>query len=302
MMLRWGWFAERGSDEGRLAGGRRGPRREVPRPERPARRPVVDARAVLPEIDWESIGTRIGQSGTFGVGELVTCNVWVLANGWAVATRVDSAGDSTIRTVDPSMLGEARVREMPIGEIEIGDYVALRNGSGGDIVAELADEIIGTEACECRELQDEWKAELRRRIRMTSQRAVANDLGASMQQVAYWSSSSPNRIGPRTAEVFVRLLKYLGIEEGISRTLRAADTIRSAHIRAGRQFTASLVDVIKDADLEALERHGSMTVTLSGVRGAPMQIWRVEDRSPAEVELPEYQVLRPIEVGDLWQG
>lgn len=301
MMVRWEWINETLPSEERFAGGHRGKRREPTPPPSPKARESIPASEILLEIDWVGVGAVLIDGTTAAAaGEPVESRLWALANGWAVATRADT--DATIRTVDPSLEGVARVGESAIADLEVGDYVALRSGGGGDIIAEIADLQIGDDAARLRGLQLLWKGELRRRIKLISSEGVATSIDTYPQNVQNWASDSPNKIGPGKREDFIRVLTFLGLEDRSKEMWGAVTRLRREHIKAGRVFTKSLVSKISTADLSQLENTGTMVVTLNGVQGAPMQVWRIEDRSEETLMVPESLLLRPIEVGDLWHG
>lgn len=186
-----------------------------------------------------------------------------------------------IRALDPRLPEGERVGYETVTNIQPGTYLVLREGAterGAMYVAAMA--AVGERADEIAETQARWKCALAERLDRKGVKWVTAELRArnirSATRARAWIE--PTLICPRHEEDLSLLLAWLEIST--EPTFANAIALRRALYRASADLRHELEEAVSKADLEALQRNGSMRLELEreGFRG--MIVARVLARAP----------------------
>ncbi|MFZ5573018.1 MAG: hypothetical protein ACOZF0_21670 [Thermodesulfobacteriota bacterium] len=218
-------------------------------------------------------------------------------------------GSSTL-IIDTSETGNAVVRRIPAEELEPGHYLLLRTSGGGDLIAPLADRIMGDLAEKRRSEQTEWKQRLisaaAGRFGSVNCRELSAFVSAELQSrnlsqarqanVNYWMSSKCIR--PRKIEDFIAILTFAGLEERSQELWEAMGDIDRAHKRAGFAIRRLLLHKIGTTSLEPLERNGEMVFELSEEDGGTISAFQITEIIGEEYEVPIQRIGVLLEIED----
>jgi hypothetical protein len=227
--------------------------------------------------------------------EVTPARLCHLSGGRAVFVAADEGASSLV--IDPSEIGRAVVRRVPVDELEHGLYLLLRTSGGGDFIAPLADRILGPTAAKRRSEQAQWKDSLYRaavaRFGSKNRRELSSlvcsalhSLGLSQARPAnvhYWMSSKCIR--PRKIEDFAAILKFAGHEAMTEGLWSAMGEIDRAHRRAGHLIRRMLLQKITETSLEPLQRDGEMNFELGDQDGGSLSAYEITDMLPQEFEI-----------------
>ncbi len=218
-------------------------------------------------------------------------------------------GSSTL-IIDTSETGNAVVKRIPAKELEPGHYLLLRTSGGGDLIAPLADRIMGDMAEKRRLEQTEWKQRListaAERFNSADSRELSAFVSAELQSrnfsqarhanVHYWMSSKCIR--PRKIKDFVAILTFAGLEERCHELWEAMGDIDRAHKRAGFAIRRLLLDKIGTTSLEPLERNGEMVFELSDEDGGTISAFQITEIVGEDYEVPIQRIGVLLEMDD----
>ena len=158
-LLKWAWYHEQPPTANILAGSSGGSMlRIVPPPVRSGF--VITEGDERPEIDWRSVSRELTGRADGDLAEPILARPVLLAGGFAALFPEE--GERLAWLLDPYATEEHRVVRVDVADLEPGHVVILRTSGGGDLIAPLADEILGADAYRLRELQRTWKAQLRK--------------------------------------------------------------------------------------------------------------------------------------------
>ncbi len=241
-----------------------------------------------PKIDWEGIARRAAASGAGNdndaeAQEQVEARLFSLDGGGAVFLHAADGAKSLV--IDPRESGDCRVKRIETDEIEPGMFVLLRTEGGGDLVAPVANRLLGEKrARESRDAQDMWKKRLRDQVRHKGALRVSLDLiergshRANEINVRNWMSD--RTIGTQEKNDFAAIMGLVGLGTETERYWGITRQLRAAHLRAGRKIGDWLVAQVRTVNLRDLDRKGQMDFVLSDAVGGRLTAFRVEGRSP----------------------
>lgn len=175
-----------------------------------------------------------------------------------------------IRAVDPKQPAGERVIYVDVGEVGIGTFLLVRTGTTERrVLYEAALQQLGSLAQEVDQSQAAWKSALSERIRAEGYNRVVNSLLAlgvrTAERVRAWTD--PNLIRPNSDTDFESTLRWLDIPR--DPTVGYANRLRRALYQASADIREELETAVSQADLNALDRHGSLIleVETAGFRG-----------------------------------
>lgn len=265
---------------------------------------------LMPTIDWDALRARAvaswegsGPSGSqtpYSVDSQLA-RLYILAGGYAV--YLESERSSRVLSLDPDADAEHRVQWVTVRELRPGSIVLLRReGGSGDFIAEIADQILGSEASPLRHAQRKWKKALRTSVYALGVAAVERQLrhrGARYQNVGYWMS--PRSIRTRDRRDFRILMTYLGLRSEADLLWEQMGAIDSAHRKAGHVARRRLLEQVHGADLSLLDRVGYLDFQVEGHRAGTLTAFRIEGKAPKTDRVAESLLHHPFDVDpDLW--
>lgn len=191
----------------------------------------------------------------------------VLLNG-GLAMWLDD-GDR-IRALDPNQPAGERVVYTEIEAVRTGTYLLLRKGeTERGILYRAALSMLGELGGRIEDSQHEWKSELAKRLAFHGDQAVAKDLLAEGVKAVHRAHAwiDPKLIRPHSDQDFAGLLSWLGIP--LQPAFAYATTLRRTIYQASARVRDELEMAVAGADLSALARDGSLSLTVKaiGVRG-----------------------------------
>jgi hypothetical protein len=191
--------------------------------------------------------------------ELLKCRAYLLGSSEMVFLPTVSGA---IDAVDPNAPVGERVQRIAISSISTDSILLLRVGSSeGEAISRMANDIGGSEAKRCREIQSFWKSKLKEKTSINGAAKVIRDLkdlGVANPWIVDWSH--PSTIRPNSIDNFKIILTYLNIEHG--KTIEAMNTLRHLHQVAGMRFRAMLKQKFETLDLDQISVNGYVLVEL----------------------------------------
>ena len=243
----------------------------------------IQADTLMPEpVDFQTIAKGVADEiHDHDEIDSVQARLFVLEEGWAVFLDADEA--SSVLVIDLTDVA-LPVKKRRSSEIEVGMYVLLRTGGGGDFIVPIADQIMGEAGNEAREHQRRWKRLLRSRVVQEGFATIITELRASGSRRANptnlrnWMSGRSIRTESRVD--FEAIMKVLGL--GDQRTLywNLMGQIDRAHRKAGHRIREMLLDRVRSADLGVLKRTGKMEFDLRGEHATSITAFRISAISP----------------------
>jgi hypothetical protein len=250
---------------------------------------------ILPPLPGFAVGAN-HSSQTGANHETILARLCHLCGNRAVFVGADEGATSLI--IDTSDMGIASVRRAPSEQLEPGHYLLLRTSGGGDLIAPLADRVLGDSAVKRRSQQAEWKQKLSaracERFGALSRRELSSKIAAELRlehlsnarpaNVHYWMSAKC--ISPRKVDDFLAIMTFAGLKERTDELWSAMEEIDRAHKRAGFFIRRMLLQKIADTSLEPLERDGEMVFDLGDQDGGTLSAFQIIGIQPEEVEVP----------------
>ncbi len=267
----------------------------------------------LPAVDVQAImrSRRTHSSPMDACEEEIEARLIVLAGGDAVLLPYTDEAKSFTADVheravnaadeDDDDEDSATVRRVLNKQIEVGDFILLRTGGGGDLLPIVADSLMGKEvAAQRRADQKRWKDALRAYERrfgideLCRQLAATGGLRANPTNVRTWMRE--RNLRPAADADFSAILSVAGLAVDATRYFLTADQLNSVHHSAGNEIRRKLIAEVKKADLDALRSSGKMTFHLEAVAAeASMTAYRIERI------LPDIVMARTHEVNDVFE-
>lgn len=230
-------------------------------------------------------------------GELADGRLYLLADGFAAF--LPTTDEARIQTLEPDALPGQRMVVLPPSDIEPGAFVVLRSEGGGDLVAVVADALLGDRASTLRRAQLEWKQKLREHVESRSVQEVVGDLKANGSKIANRTNlanwCSPRSLRTSDPDDFRAIMRTLGLESDSTKYWNLMGELDSAHRKAGFEIREQLEDQVEASDLSVLEAIGRADFTLPQGGGA-LTAFRVEEISPDTARVPEQQLSNPMKV------
>jgi hypothetical protein len=180
-------------------------------------------------------------------------------------------------------------RSVDVSNIQSGSWIIERASyAESDMIEAVANSRFG--ATKFRNLQHEWKAEVRRALRTYGPRRLARMLAddgvrVNPQSIQHWGND-PHSIGPDSLERVQAMCKVIELENP-EQIWAAMQKLRSAHISAGHAVRDDLEDAVREkfqAIKEEVEESGMATVHLDGC--GDLGIFLVEEVAPEPIEVP----------------
>lgn len=196
--------------------------------------------------------------------ELVQCKAYLLGSGELVFLPT---GNGSIDALDPVAPKGEKVQRIPISSLTTNSILLLRVGtSEGDAIVNMANELGGALAKNCRMLQSTWKIRLKERMKSLGIQRVTSDLqklGIANPWLAEWAHSG--NIRPNSLTNFTLLLEYLDVEP--KATIDAMNSLRHLHQLAGMRFRSILKKKFETQELGAIFSDGFIVVNLGEEAG-----------------------------------
>jgi hypothetical protein len=261
--------------------------------------PLHDA---APAFDWEALHSRnsLAQDAD-GDDEQASARLLLLSGNMAV--YVDSASDAKSQVIDTSG-DDDPIARIPNDDLEPGTFILLRTGGGGDLIAPVANLILGAKAQEVRARQLQWKEALAALVRQQGDRAVIRalrDLGcqrASYLNLRNWMSYKSIR--PDLDDDFLSILLLCNLDSEFKTFDANARLLDRVHRRAGFRIRRMLLDRVSKANMGKLAAEGTMEFDLPGAGGGSFTAYRVEEISPATFSVPAGHLNHPFDAGTQW--
>lgn len=220
---------------------------------------------------------------------------------------LDGEEGATAIVIDLSEIGKKRVRRVPTSELEIGTFLLVRDGGGGDYILPIANRLLGKKVEDSRSKQQEWKAllaEIARNEGLTSVSRRLGNLGAHRARPGnvrrwIWARS----IKPNDESDFVAIMRLVGRESSATDYWRTMCLIDRAHMRAGQIIRKLLLEEVHRADLKSLEQLGRMVFALPHAAGGNLVACRIKQVAKSPVEIRLSRIGHLFDAGELdWRG
>ena len=274
-------------------------------------RESINPEEFLPSIDWDDILRRVSARA---VGdsehpdddeEYVTALLFQLEGEIVVPLDASEGARATVLMLTQEETDP--VQRIPVANIEPGMFLLIRTGGGGEYIVQVADQILGERSGEAREVQRDWKDHLRRKVRKDGLREVVHDLErygsmrANHVNVRNWMSY--RSIKTEDQRDFRAVMRLIGLADRFDEYWQAMTLIDRAHKRAGQFIRKQLLAEVRRADLQGLEKLGTMDFELPGVEGVNLTAVRIQDIHPQTFEIDVARLGHPFELdGNPWLG
>jgi len=261
--------------------------------------------AEIPEINWQRLSTKVMRATPDDrAQEIVPSRLYLLASNHAVF--LEASEHARVLALDLETGGEdddeeetQQIRRIPVAKLQPGIFLLLRTEGGGDYIVPIADKILGEDAAQLRQAQEQWKTRLRREVEKKELLDVCIallDLGGSKHvseiNLRYWMSSKCIR--PQDDRDFRAILKLVGLADKEAFYCDVTDRIESAHRRAGFYIRKLLIRQVATADLHEIHKKGYMEFELPGLDGGSLTAFRIEGISPTITSLSASRIGRPV--------
>ena len=271
----------------------------------------LDPEDFLPSINWDEI-LRIVSAHSADESEhaneyeeYVTARLFQLEG--EIVVPLDAAEDARATVLMLPQEETDPVQRIRVMNIEPGMFLLVRTGGDGEYIALLADRILGEHSAKAREIQRDWKDRLRNRARRAGLTQVLHDLKrfgssrANHVNVRNWMSY--RSIKTEDQRDFRAVMELVGLADSFEAYWKAMTLIDRAHKRAGQFIRKQLLEEVRNADLQMLEKLGRMDFELPGVEGVNLTAVRIQGVHPQTFEINVARLGHPFEVeGNLWQG
>lgn len=288
-----------------FVGSARAPAAERRTPVRPLAG-VLENEERLPDINRRDLFAEALRDAVIERGpEGVSARLFLLAGEHAVFLEATEGVSAHVIDMEEDVA--ARVKRVPVGDIEPGMFVLLRTRGGGDYVVAMANRLLGDDAARYRGIQRLWKERLREAVRRSSLSNVCTRLRglrcskAEEGNLRYWMSERNIRTG--RYEDFAAIMHLVGLAERAGAYWEAMGRIDVAHRRAGFEIRDLLLKQIGEANLAELEGIGLMDFKLPDSVGGSLTAFRVEDVSAETRTVSPVRLHRPFQPRRTsWQG
>lgn len=253
-------------------------------------------------VDWSGISrSMLSNEGKEKHAQMVAATLVCLEGDNYVF--LENEGNSKVLSIDCSRKSRAEmVQKMLVSDLKPDIHVVLRTEGGSDLLIPLADRVLGERALDARHLQKEWKMRLRNKVASMGAQAVVDQLKlygvkhATSQNLRYWTLDTSIRTKEYSS--FEALMTLIGHREDAAALWENARMIDQAHRVAGRYLRLMLLEQIKKADFEELERTGQMDFTFQVEGGGRLTAFRVKAISPDIFEVPDNRISHVFEEGE----
>jgi hypothetical protein len=207
---------------------------------------------------------------------------------------LDGEDGATAIIIDLAEKGKRRVRRSLVSDLEAGAFLLVRAGGGGDLILPIANHILGTHAHELRASQEKWKELLKASVATKGIKEACRQLSllgaqrATMGNLRRWIWA--RSIRPNDPADFHAVAALCGLESQSALYWKNMGIIENAHIRAGQIIRRQLLAIVHNADLEELEKLGTMTFTLPGIAGGNLCATRIREVGSDTMMVPSGRI------------
>lgn len=219
-----------------------------------------------------------------------------------IVVPLDSAEGSSATVLDLDDEEANPVRRMPVTNIEPGMFLLMRKGGGGEYIVSVADRILGDLSHGARDLQREWKNQLRQMVGEDGLPQVIAKLKrhgsrrASPGNVRNWMSY--RSIKTEDQRDFRAIMKLIGLADRFDDYWGTMTLIDSAHRKAGQFIRKQLLAQVRKADVQVLEKLGQMDFDLHQDAGVNLTAVRIKSIHSQTVEIDITKLGHPFEMDD----
>ncbi|MET7017967.1 DUF7764 domain-containing protein [Bacillus mycoides] len=210
-----------------------------------------------------------------------------------------AARDSKIRMFSPNEQNHL-IKQLKFKDIEVDDYIVIRNERDTKLIAEVADQyILKNKAEYYRELQNGWKKRLRSNVKRKGIGKVSEILmrkynvkTASIASLRLWCNEES--ICPQELNKILKALKYE--DNRIKEIYEIMKEIQQAHIKAGRVISEKLMNELSNDILKELQEKGYYTFMSKELNGVSFNIERIVSIDHSVHLIAPYNLMRPINI------
>lgn len=248
---------------------------------------IIEADEVLPTIDWSDISRQFSNLSSTSKQETTPAKLFLLENSLAVFLECDEKASLLTIDLEDDI---SSVNRKAIIELKPGMFILLRTGGGGDLIAAIADRILGEKAETIRKIQKLWKDNLKLTTEKLGIRKAVSQLKnfgsirANEINVRNWISYKSIRTEDYTD--FLAIMRFINQEPKVKEFWQIMGLIDQAHRKAGRHIRKLLLKKVKETDLNELEKLGNKTFELSEADGGSLTAFRVVEASQNTFEIP----------------
>ena len=213
-----------------------------------------------------------------------------------------------IDTSQPVLLeddnGFLDVKKMEVRDLKAGMHVLLRTEGGSTLLVEFANQILGENKENYRNLQQGWKSILKEgyiekgmnKLKEFLNDNGANDLNISNAYIKRWINDDLRSIGPKEKnkkflEAVITLKNY---QDKFDEYWNVIKKIRSAHSKAGDRITQELKEIIKKSSIDELRATGYQKFSHSG--GGTYEVYRINEIGNEIINVKSNMVDRPYDI------
>ncbi len=255
----------------------------------------IDAESLLTVVDRASSVASTLDKGDRDEYEDVEAVCVFLEGDLAVFIEADEGAKTLVIDLDED--ADDRVTRILVKDIQPGTYVLVRTSGGGDYIVPVADKIMGNLAQQAREYQKHWKELLRNYAKANGLLKTSIDLLDLGSDIAN-EVNVRNWIWPRSIRThsysdFLAIMRLIDLEDKAKEYWNIMGVINKAHHKAGFEIRNSLLDQVRDIDMEELQRRGKMDFKLSGDDEGGLIAFRVESVLAEKVKVPYSRIGQP---------
>lgn len=244
-----------------------------------------------------TIQSKISQDQSSDYDKIDAVSVF-LERDWVVF--VDATENAKTLIIDLEQETEERIQRIPVAEIHPGSFILVRTGGGADYILPVADRILGNEAQKARKFQRNWKQLLRQyvdRHNLFETSIELIDLGSDIaNEINLRNWMSPRSISTRNYKDFLAIMSLIHLEANAEQYWSYMKKINNAHRRAGYEIRDLLLEQVRDADIDLLQKQGKMDFKLDEGDEGGITAFRVESVATETVAISYSQIGQPIEL------
>lgn len=242
-------------------------------------------------LNQEQVEREISSYASQGDDTSVSARIALLANDECVLLPVDEG--TSVSIFDPA---ESRVRREVTRKIVPGMFVIVRESGGRDHIRALVETKFMRDVPRAKAQLEEWKHELRLRIRERGLGSVKRELEeldvvVEAGSINLWTTDLV--YGPGRQDWFRSLLTYLGIG-GFQEKWETLISLRRAGRRAGLYMRDQLLRQATEVDPVTARRSSTLRFTIDGVDGGALIAHKVEEVLPKVIQTPSALIGQPI--------
>lgn len=190
-----------------------------------------------------------------------------------------------------------KISQVKVRELTFGDLLVFRTQNASNLIREVADKILGTNASNYRGKLERWKRKLRFNVERKGIDKVSSILMrryglkvAKEQNIKNWISSYS--IKPTCLDELLDIFNFDSKEK--KEIIHASNEIFSAHISAGHQISQALMNEL-DKNLESLiDENGFYTFKSNEFEGASFNIEEIKKITKDTYYISENETLKII--------